>query len=97
MAQTAIRAEIDASLLERLDSLCTSWQRSRSEVIEEALVGYLDWNDTQMAHIRAGIGRRTGVKRYPIPRSLRCSRNGAAAANDTGLHWLKPIPLLSRP
>ena len=55
MAQTAIRAEIDASLLERLDSLCTSWQRSRSEVIEEALVGYLDWNDTQMAHIRAGI------------------------------------------
>ena len=55
MAQPAIRAEIDASLLERLDSLCTSWQRSRSEVIEEALVGYLDWNDTQMAHIRAGI------------------------------------------
>ena len=55
MTRTTIRAEIDASLLERFDSLCTSWQRSRSEVVEEALAGYLDWNDQQMAHIRAGI------------------------------------------
>ena len=35
--------------------LCRSWERSRSEVIEEALVQYLDWNDQQIAHIRAGI------------------------------------------
>jgi len=55
MKQQILQAEIDATLLERLDTLCRSWQRSRSEVIEEALVGYLDWNDTQMAHIRAGI------------------------------------------
>ena len=55
MTRTTIRAEIDASLLERLDSLCTPWQRGRSEVIEEALAGYLNWNDQQMAHIRAGI------------------------------------------
>ena len=55
MTQTTIRAEIDARLLERLDSLCASWQRDRSEVIEEALVGYLDRNDTQIAHIRAGL------------------------------------------
>ncbi|MHA1528404.1 MAG: CopG family ribbon-helix-helix protein [Alphaproteobacteria bacterium] len=55
MTKTTIRAEIDANVLERFDALCRSWERSQSEVIEEAVVGYLDWNDRQMAHIRAGI------------------------------------------
>lgn len=55
MTRVTIRTEIDAALLERLDSLCASWQRERPAVIEEALVRYLKWNDEQIEHIKAGL------------------------------------------